>query len=370
MPLPPDFDIQAVAEAFDVPGVWQSAKPHGQGHINDTFAATYLEGRRTVRYIHQRINHHVFRNPEAVNENIHRVTSHLRRKLVAEGSGEVARETLTLIPTRSGRFCHLDQQGGYWRTYLFIENACSHEVVESPAQARAAAEAFGLFVRRLADLPGPRLHETIPGFHDTPQRYRTFARAVADDTCNRARSAAAEIAFAQQREPIASVLQNLHARGHIPERITHNDTKFNNVLMDAATGRGLCVTDLDTVMPGLTLHDFGDMVRTATSPAAEDEQDLSKVTMQMPMFQALVEGYRDALGPYLNSLERRHLAFAGKLITFEIGLRFLTDYLQGDVYFKTHRPGHNLDRCRTQFKLVESIEQQEEAMNAFVASLA
>jgi hypothetical protein len=365
----PTHDIRVIAEAFDIPGVWQEARPHGQGHINDTYAAWYQEGRRRVRYIHQRINHHIFRNPEAVNENIHRVTSHLRRKLVAEGSTDVTRETLTLIPTREGRFCHLDPRGNYWRTYLFIENSRSHEVVETPAQAREAAQAFGRFVRLLADLPGPRLHETIPGFHDTPQRFRTLARAVTNDSCNRARSAAPEIAFALQREPMASVLQNLHARGHIPERITHNDTKFNNILMDADTGRGLCVTDLDTVMPGLTLHDFGDMVRTTTSPAAEDEPDLGKVTMQMPMFEALVRGYLDALGPYLNSLERQHLAFAGKLITFEIGLRFLTDYLQGDIYFKTHRPGHNLDRCRTQFKLVQSMEEQEESMQALLSQL-
>ncbi len=357
-----DYDIRAIAEAFDVPGAWMEARPHGQGHINDTFAATYLEGRRQVRYVHQRINHQIFRNPEAVNENIHRVTSHQRRKLVAEGSTDVGRETLTLIPTREGRFCHLDADGNYWRTYLFIEGSRSHDVVESPQQALEAARAFGNFVRRLADLPGPRLHETIPGFHDTPQRFRTFARAAQSDACNRAHGAAAEIAFAAAREPMVHVLQNLHARGHIPERITHNDTKFNNVLMDAETGRGLCVTDLDTVMPGLTLHDFGDMVRTTTSPAAEDERNLDLVVMQMPMFEALVTGYLEAMGPFLSGLERGHLAFAGKLITFEIGLRFLTDHLQGDVYFKTSRPGHNLDRCRTQFRLVESIERQEEEM--------
>jgi aminoglycoside phosphotransferase (APT) family kinase protein len=248
--------------------------------------------------------------------------------------------------------------------YDFITNAHTHDVIRSPEQAYQAAHAFGLFQCQLADLPGGRLHETIPNFHNTPARFANFARALAEDVCGRAQEAAPEIGFALAHENLAGVLLDLNARGDIPERVTHNDTKINNVMLDDATGKGICVIDLDTVMPGLALYDFGDLVRTSTSPAAEDETDLGKVAMQMPMYQALVAGYLDAAGGVLTPTEKAHLAFSGKLITLEIGIRFLTDFLQGDVYFKTKRPRHNLDRCRTQFALVTDIERQEDAMNA------
>jgi Ser/Thr protein kinase RdoA (MazF antagonist) len=212
-------------------------------------------------------------------------------------------------------------------------------------------------------LPSPPLAETIPDFHNTPKRFAAFEQAIADDKSNRAASVKSEIEFALSRKPIASVLLTLCERGEMPERTTHNDTKFNNVMLDKDTNEGLCVIDLDTVMPGLSLYDFGDMVRTTTSPAMEDERDLSKVEMQMPMFEALVSGYLSTAAEFLTPAERALLAFAGKLITFEQGIRFLGDYLNGDVYYKTHREGHNLDRCRTQFKLVECIERQEEQMN-------
>ena len=216
----------------------------------------------------------------------------------------------------------------------------------------------------MVDLPGPRLHETIPGFHDTRTRLEAFKRAVATDRAGRACEVQAEIDFALAGEPMAGVLLDLLTRGEMPERITHNDTKFNNVMLDDATARGVCVIDLDTVMPGLALYDFGDMVRSATNAAAEDERDVAKVTMRMDIYEGLVAGYAASAGAFLNDAERAHLAFAGKLITYEIGLRFLTDFLEGDVYFKIKRPGHNLDRCRTQFALVRSIERQEPAMQA------
>jgi hypothetical protein len=211
----------------------------------------------------------------------------------------------------------------------------------------------------------PRLHDTIPDFHHTPKRFQILEKAIAADVAGRAILAKPEIEFALAHKSMVSVLLD----ASLPERVTHNDTKFNNVLLDDATGEGLCVIDLDTVMPGLVHYDFGDMVRTTTSPALEDEQDLSKVTMQFPMFEALVRGYLSATGGFLTKEEKKYLAFSGKLITFEIGIRFLTDYLEGDTYFKIHREGHNLDRCRTQFKLVESIEQQEEEMNRLVESI-
>jgi aminoglycoside phosphotransferase (APT) family kinase protein len=217
----------------------------------------------------------------------------------------------------------------------------------------------------LVNLPAPRLHSTIPDFHHTPKRLKAFEQALAADTAGRAVLAKPEIESAIAHHSMVSLL--LDAR--LPNRVTHNDTKINNVMFDDATGEGICVVDLDTVMPGLALYDFGDMVRTATSPADEDEPDLSKVTMQLPMFEALARGYLSSAGSFLTKAEKQYLAFAGKLITFEQGIRFLTDFLAGDTYYKVHREGHNLDRCRTQFKLVESIEQQEEEMDRLVSAL-
>jgi Ser/Thr protein kinase RdoA (MazF antagonist) len=231
-------------------------------------------------------------------------------------------------------------------------------------RAFEAARAFGQFQKLLADLPGARLHDTIPDFHNTPKRFAAFQKAIAADSASRVNGAAKEIKFAFEHKPMTNILLD----AGLPERVTHNDTKFNNVMLDDATGEGVCVIDLDTVMPGLALYDFGDMVRTTTSPAKEDEKDLSLVTMQFPMFEALVRGYLSTAAEFLTPAEKRFLAFSGKLITFEIALRFLADHLAGDVYFKVHRENHNLDRCRTQFKLVQSIEEQEHAMNKLVAS--
>src|SRR6185503_8921815 len=222
----------------------------------------------------------------------------------------------------------------------------------------------------LVDLPGERLFETIPDFHNTRKRFAALQQAVQKDRYNRAQDAKAEIEFALRHEPLVDVILNAMAKGKIPERITHNDTKFNNVMLDVLTGEAMCIVDLDTVMPGCALYDFGDMVRTTTSPTLEDEPDLSKVKMQMPMFKKLAQGYLSTAGEFLTNAEKTLIAFSGKLITFEIGIRFLTDFLGGDTYFRIHRPGHNLDRCRTQFKLVESIEKHEETMQKFVARVA
>ena len=356
-------DIRAVAHQFEICGEFRSAAPYGSGHINDTYCAVFDQAGSPVRYILQRINHNVFKNPVALMENIQRVTVHLAGKLARER--DFSRRVLTLIPARHGLCYHCDAQGNYWRTYLFIEQALTYDAVESTQQAFEAAKAYGRFQGLLADLPGPRLHDTIPYFHNTPKRFTALEGALAKDVANRAKLAKPEIDFALAHKPITSVL----ADAKLPERVTHNDTKFNNVMLDDATGEGICVIDLDTVMPGLVLYDFGDMVRTATSPAKEDERDLSKVKMQFPMFEALVRGYLASAADFLTKAEKQHLTFSGKLITFENGIRFLTDYLAGDTYFKVHREGHNLDRCRTQFKLVESIEQQEEQMNELVESI-
>jgi Ser/Thr protein kinase RdoA (MazF antagonist) len=354
----PPYDLRSVAARFEIPGRWVSACSHGNGHINDTFAATYEQDGKLTRYVIQRINHLIFQDPPRMMENIRRVTDHLRDK------GE---PTLNIVPTVDGNDVHRDTLGNYWRAYLFVEDADAFEVAASAGQASEAARAFGRFQILLADLPGPRLRETIPNFHDTPARFRALQAAISTDPRQRAKLAVPEIEFALSHEADVHVLQDACARGEIPERIAHNDTKLNNVLFARTTGRALCVTDLDTVMPGLVLHDFGDLVRTTTSPASEDEQDLSKVVLQLPMFEALIQGYLDAAGLLLTAAEKELLAFSGKVITLETGIRFLTDFLSGDTYFKVQREGQNLDRCRTQFALVRDMEQQENTLRSIVA---
>ena len=356
-------DIRGVAQQFQISGELRSAAPYGSGHINDTYCVVFNQAGTLVRYILQRINHHVFKNPVDLMENIRRVSAHLARKQA--GETDASRRVLTLIPARHGLHYYCDAQGNYWRAYLFIEKALTYDIVESERQAFEAAKAYGRFQKLLADLPAPRLNDTIPDFHNTPRRFAAFEEVLSLDHVNRAKTARSEIDFALAHKAMASAL----IAANLPERVTHNDTKFNNVMLDDKTGEGICVIDLDTVMPGLALYDFGDMVRTATSPAGEDERDLSKVRMQMPMFTALARGYLASASGFLTKEEKQHLALAGKVITFETGIRFLTDYLSGDTYFKVHRDGHNLDRCRAQFKLVQSIEQQEERMNELIDSI-
>lgn len=357
-------ELRNVARQFACYGDFVSAEPYGTGHINDTYAVVFDQAGTRVRYILQRLNHHVFKNPPALMENVQRVTTHLASKLA--GIPDASRRCLTLVSTRHGGAYWQDSAGNYWRTYLFIEGARSYDAVESAAQAFESGRAFGEFQKQLADLPAPPLHSTIPDFHHTPRRFAQFERALQADAANRALLAKSEIAFALRQKPMVSVLED----AGLPERVTHNDTKFNNVMLDTRTGNGVCVIDLDTVMPGLVLYDFGDMVRTTTCAAKEDEQDLAKVEMDFSLFDALLRGYLSSAGEFLTGSERQYLAFSGKLITFEIGLRFLTDFLEGDIYFKVHRPGQNLDRCRTQFKLADSIARQEERMQRLVESQA
>jgi aminoglycoside phosphotransferase (APT) family kinase protein len=356
-------NVGAAARQFQIGGNFLGAAPYGSGHINDTYHATFQQAGATVRTILQRINSHIFKNPSALMENIQRVTTHLAAQV--EGEPDCSRRVLTLIPARDGRAWHVDAEGDYWRAYRFIEKAQTYDAVESADQAFQAAKAFGRFQTMLVGLPAPRLHDTIPDFHHTLKRFIALEQAIASDVAGRAILSQPEIEFALAHQSIAGVLLD----ANLPERVTHNDTKFNNVMLDDATGEGICVIDLDTVMAGLAPYDFGDMVRTTTSPSKEDERDLSKVTMQFPMFEALVRGYLASAGAFLTKAEKQHLAFSGKLITFEQGIRFLTDYLAGDTYFKVSCDSHNLHRCRTQFKLVESIERQEERMNRLVESI-
>jgi len=323
-----------------------------------------------IRYLLQRINERVFKNVPALMENVQRVTAHATKRAAESGDADASRRALTLVPARSGLPYHRDAAGGWWRCYLFIEGARTHDLVESPEQARAAARAFGEFQRMLVDLPGERLNETIPFFHHTRRRFEAFQRSVEADSHGRAAQARNEIGFALQHESLVDVLLNLQAKGEIPERVTHNDTKFNNVMLDDATQAGICVIDLDTVMPGIALNDFGDMVRSGTNSAAEDERELSNVHARLPIFEALVDGYLSAARPFLNDAEIAHLAISGQVITFEIGLRFLTDFLSGDTYFKIKRSSHNLDRAGNQFAMVRSLVAQQSVMESLVTRYA
>jgi hypothetical protein len=377
-------DIRHIVDCFQLLGDFRGAAPYGSGHINDTYCAVFTQGGTTVRYILQRLNAHVFKEPAKLMENVDRVVKHIGGKLGGGGGlppsrparevgeksegGDISRRVLTLIPTREGRYWHVDEEGGYWRCYIFIEGATSHDRVQTAEQAFAAAQAFGRFQRQLADLPGPPLHETIPFFHHTRSRFNALRHAADVDRVNRAGSARWEIEFCAVREAMTDVLLNLQAKGELPERVTHNDTKLNNVLLDDVSGEGVCVIDLDTVMPGVVLSDFGDLCRTAACTTLEDEADLSRVEVQLEMFSAIAHGYLGATAGWLLPAEREQLVFSARLITFEVGVRFLTDYLEGDVYFKTRYPQHNLQRARTQFALVRSFERNEEGMRRIVES--
>ena len=359
----PISDIREIVTHFELDGNITSADRYGRGHINDTFVVGVARKRGNARYIFQRINKHVFRDPVSLMENIRRITEHLESKNTGR------RSCLSLVPANDGSYIFLDEEAEFWRAYRFIEGARTYDEVENTIQAREAAATFGRFQSLVCDLPAPRLYEPIPDFHNTPARYRQFHEALERDAHDRARHCGAEINRALFYEDVAGALMTLHEAGHIPERITHNDTKLNNVMFDEQSGKAICVIDLDTVMPGLALYDFGDLVRTATTPAAEDETDLTKINMRVDYFEALAEGYLSAALDFLTEAEIGHLAVAGKVITIETGLRFLTDYLSGDEYFRIHRPHQNLDRCRVQFALAASIDQQLDEMQKVVTGV-
>ena len=337
-------------------------KPFGSGHINETYRVRFLVDGKKEEYIFQKINTHVFRNPDWLMENVDRVLRHSMKKLADHP--DAFRRCIHLIPARDGKMFSRMDSGDCWRAYHFIGGASTYNILETDEQAYQAAKAFGGFQMLLADLPGERLHETIPNFHNTPSRYADFEKALEANKSGRADRCRPEIEFAKEVSWMAPVLTDLLAKGELPERITHNDTKLNNVLLDDATGEGLCVIDLDTVILGLSLYDFGDMVRTSVSPAAEDETDLSKVQARTSVFRALVKGYLEGAQGCLTQKEMELLPFSGILITYEIGLRFLTDYLDGDLYFRTARPDHNLDRCRNQFALVRRLMEKEDELKA------
>lgn len=359
------MDIRWIAEQFAMEGSLERIEPYGNGHINDTYLVTTKSGGDEKRYILQRINTAIFTNPKALMENIMGVTAHLKRKILAVG-GDVWRETLNVIPTTNQNTFFETSEGDCYRMYTYIENSSSLEQIERPEDFYAAAEAFGNFQCLLSDYPTETLHETIPDFHNTAKRYQRFLQVLEEDALGRSAKLQQEIEFVKARRREMSVLQELLDAGELPLRVTHNDTKLNNILMDQDSGKAICIIDLDTVMPGSALYDFGDSIRFGANTGAEDEMDLSRVSLDLKLFECYTQGYIRGCQGKLTRREVELLPMGAKMMTLECGMRFLTDYLEGDVYFKIHRENHNLDRCRTQFALVADMEAKWEQMKEIV----
>lgn len=341
----------------------------GNGHINDTFLV-YLEIKGALRhYILQKINRNVFKKPEEVMDNVIKVTEHLRRRIGTRG-GDPDRETLSLIRNTAGEYSYTDERSDCWRVYNYIDHTVTIESTKEPELFYRAALAFGDFFRMLEDFPADTLHETIPDFHNTPARYLQLESAIRRDPKNRVRDVQKELAFVRDRLHELSRLTNMKDSGSLPVRVTHNDTKLNNVLLDSVTHEGVCVIDLDTVMPGLCAYDFGDSIRFGANTSDEDETDLEKCTVDLPLYRAYTEGFMEKAGDVLTKNEIDTLPFSAKLITLELGMRFLADHINGDEYFKIHRPGHNLDRAKNQFCLVREMEKRMNDMEAMTQKIA
>ena len=352
--------IKEAIEAFNLEGECTSYGLYGSGHINDTFLLQCGK-----KYILQRMNKEIFTRPDELMENVVNVTSYLRKNIIENG-GDPERETLNVVPTKDGKSYFTDSQGECWRVYEFIDGAKTYDLVETPEDFYESAVSFGNFQRLLADFPAETLHETITGFHDTAARFEVFKKAVEADICGRAKDVQAEINFVLNHEPLAHVLGDMLKNKELPLRVTHNDTKLNNIMIDDETHKGICVIDLDTVMPGLSVNDFGDSIRFGASTAEEDERDLDKVSCSMQLFELYTKGFIEGCAGKLTEKEIEMLPTGAMVMTFECGMRFLTDYLQGDTYFRVHREGHNLDRARTQFKLVSDMEAKWDTMKNIV----
>lgn len=360
------LNVIDIISQFQITGDLLAVQPHGTGHINSTFLICMKQPDGSNQYfILQRINHHVFKEPEKVMANIDLITTHLKQK-IRQAEGIPSRETLTFIPTKNGRSYLKTPTSEYWRLELFIDNA--HTFTHAPTLTHyyEAAHAYGRFQAMLSDFPINLLHETIPDFHHTEKRLVELETAVSQDNTHRVQSVAIEINFIRDRVDIAPILTNLQTSGQIPLRVTHNDTKLDNIMFDSQTGKGICVIDLDTVMPGIALFDFADAVRSGTNRVAEDEPDTSQVTFDLEIYEQLAHGFLDATRHYLTSLEINHLAFAARLILYEQAIRFLTDYLNGDTYYKTSHPQQNLHRTRTQIKLLQLMEANQTKMTNII----
>ena len=359
-------NLEDALYAFGFGNQCSYVKPFGEGHINETYAV-YMptEAGDEFAYILQRVNNNVFKDPAGVMENIFGVTEYLRNVIREEG-GDPDRETLSCIKTKDGRTFFEDSEEQPWRCYNYIPNSVCYQLVEEPEQFYQSGNSFGHFLKQLGNYPAASLNETIPDFHNTVKRFANFQRAVKRDIKNRAITCRQEIKFALDREADCAVLVKQQEEGKLPLRVTHNDTKLNNILFDAETGRGLCIIDLDTIMPGLAANDFGDSIRFGAATAEEDERNLDLMHFDISLYELYVKGYLEATEGVLTPEEIESLPWGARLMTLECGMRFLTDYLEGDTYFKTAYPEHNLVRARTQFRLVDEMEQQFERMQEIV----
>lgn len=360
--------VCALAAQFAPNGVSQPPVPFGSGHINDTFVYASGQNRTAQKHILQRINRTAFQHPEDVMDNILKVTEHLRQKLIERG-GDPARETLWLDLTAQGQPYVIDDEGEWWRSYRFVDNTISYDATDDPHIMREAGHCFGRFQDMLSDFDASRLHETIWRFHHMPRRFEDFKRAVANDLSGRAHTCLKEIEGALGYEGFTPYLQTRQESGELPLRVTHNDTKLNNILMDKDTGKGICAIDLDTVMPGVAAYDFGDTIRSGASTALEDEPDVDKVRLNMALYRAFTQGYLSEFGHNLSRAEMISLPMGARLMTMECLMRTLGDYIDGDIYYKTDYPEHNLVRARTQLKLMREMDAHWDEMNDIVMTI-
>ena len=353
--------LKTIIKQFDIIGEVTNIKIYGSGHINTTYRVNTTE----EVYILQKVNTMIFKNMEQLAENVAGVTAYLTEAIKARG-GNPRRETLQVIRTKDGQNYFKGDDGFSYRMYYFITDATCYDTVEKPEDFYESALAFGKFQSLLASYPAETLYETIPNFHHTAKRFETFLQAVENDVYDRASSAQKEIAFVMDHAKDMPVLTDMLEKGELPLRVTHNDTKLNNIMIDNQTGKGICILDLDTVMPGLSVNDFGDAIRFGANTAAEDETDLDKVSLDLGLYEIFVKGFLEGCQGILTENELKMLPMGAKMMSLECGMRFLTDYLEGDTYFRIHRKQHNLDRCRSQFALVADMERKWDEMAAIV----
>ena len=360
--------IKHVLSVFQLSGRYSDVQELHSGNINNTYHLQYKEGNKVHNYTLQRVNGYVFKRPDVVTENIRLVTDHVKRSLIDDGI-DPDRRVLELIPTRRGELIYQDEMGSYWRVYRFIENATAYDVVEKPEHFYEAGRGFGEFQRRLIDFPASEIVDTIPDFHNTTRRFCTFVESLTLDRAGRVADLEEEIEFFFERRRMMSEIVKRLKLGELPLRVTHNDTKINNVMIDNETEKALCIIDLDTVMAGSALYDYGDAIRYGASTAIEDEPDVSKIALDMEKFKAFTRGFVEETNGFLTQKELKLLPLGVKVITCELAMRFLTDYMDGDLYFKVRSPYHNLIRTHAQMKLLQDIEAKYYEMQAFIDGL-
>ena len=358
------YDFNSIIEQFDLSGELVSCERYGEGHINETYLAVVRDGDKEINYILQKINSNLFKDVDKLMNNIMLVTEFNRKRISARG-GNPDRESLSIVYTLDGKPYYHSEEGNF-RVYKFITDAVAYQVVEKPEHFYQSAVAFGNFANLLAQFDATKLYEVLPNFHNTEKRFENFLASLKADKMGRAESVKEEIKFVLDRKDYCGRIVKLLESGKMPVKVTHNDTKLNNVMLDVNTGKPVAVIDLDTIMPGSICYDFGDSIRFGCNPCAEDEKDLSKVNFSISLFEEYAKGYLSAVGEGATQIEKDNLAFGAILMTYECGMRFLADYLDGDVYFRTKREGQNLDRARTQFKLITDMESCYEQMQEII----